>query len=253
MIREKINETLTELLQSQDGILLESASYSLEGGKRLRPLLTLAVTESHSVPIEKVLQPACAIEMVHTYSLIHDDLPCMDDDDFRRGKPTSHKVFSESHAVLTGDFLLTFAFEILANAPHLTDREKNQLISILALRGGSYGMIGGQILDMQKATDPIEMYRKKTAALVSASLEFGAILSGAHLPPYQAIGEHLGLAYQIVDDLIDEDGVSVFYGRNEAEKMAEKHYGQALKIIENLEKPAPLLLQLADQMVHRTV
>lgn len=250
-MKERIDQTLQQLLPPTENSLFEAAHYSLEGGKRLRPLLTLAIA-----PLEKALHPACALEMIHTYSLIHDDLPCMDDDDFRRGKPSLHKAYPESHAVLTGDFLLTYAFEVLANAPHLSDTQKNRLIATLALRSGSHGMIGGQVLDMTEGNQNLEqllkMHAKKTGALITAACEFGGIIADqADLTPFQAIGEYLGLAYQIVDDILDGDGIVDVIGQSQAEEFAEDLFEKASKIIETL--PSPQLALLAKEMIFRSV
>lgn len=257
-MRELINQTLKKLIPTEDGILFEAAHYSLEGGKRLRPLITLAVVETFGKEIEKGLYPACALEMIHTYSLIHDDLPCMDDDDFRRGKPSLHRAYPESHAVLTGDFLLTYAFEVLVKAPHLSEAEKNRLVTVLALRAGSKGMIGGQVMDIEgenlRLEDLITMHIKKTAALITAAFEFGGIIAGQDdLTPFRVIGEHLGLAYQIIDDILDGDGATLILGFKEAEDLAHSHFEKAFRIIETLPNGAPRLALLAKEMIFRSV
>ncbi len=253
-MREIFEQTLTQLLPKEEHLLFEAARYSLEGGKRLRPLLTLTVLETFGQPIEKGLYPAAAIEMVHTFSLIHDDLPCMDDDDMRRGLPTLHKVYPESHAVLTGDFLFAYAFETLASAPELTDSEKNALISTLALRAGAKGMIGGQILDLTGNPEDWEaMSLKKTGALISAALEFGAILVGEALTPFQEIGQYLGLAFQLIDDLLDGDGAVKIYGPEIAKEKAKNLLEKAQERIKLFPKGAPQLQALANEMVLRTV
>lgn len=259
MIKEQIESTLLALIPPEKEALFEMAHYSMEGGKKLRPLLTLAVLHAFDVPIDHGLHPACAIEMVHTYSLIHDDLPCMDDDDFRRGKPTLHKAYPESHAVLTGDFLLTYPFEILANAPHLTLEQKNRLIIALAKRAGHEGMIGGQILDIESQNGPIEpdtlqiLELKKTASLITCALEFGAIIVDEPLLPFQSIGEALGLAFQIVDDLLDGDGAALLFGEEKARGLAESLYEKAQLQIQNLKRPTHHLEALAQEMVFRNV
>lgn len=244
------DQTLEELFPAHRGSLFEAARYSLSGGKRLRPRLTLALLETFSQPIEKGLYPAAALEMIHTYSLIHDDLPCMDNDDERRGKPTLHKAYSESHAVLTGDFLLTFAFETLAKAPYLNPTEKIELIACLTQRSGADGMIGGQVLDLSGPIDnPEEMYLKKTGALICCALEFGGILSNADLVPLQKIGSHLGVAFQLIDDLLDKDGI---LKPNIAEEKALTLYEKTLEEISHLPNGAPALRKLAQEMIHRT-
>lgn len=250
MNKEKFERTLNELIPHH--VLTEEMSYCLEGGKRLRPLLTLAVVETFDESIEKALWPACSLEMIHTYSLIHDDLPCMDDDDFRRSKPTLHKAFSESHAVLTGDLLLTLAFEVLANAPHLTDKEKTLLISTLAKRAGGSGMIGGQILDIDAESQGVnflEVYEKKTGALITAALEFGAILSEQDVGPFQTLGTHLGLAFQVIDDLLDEDGIVNVLGVEKARELADEHAQKAFDVLKRLPRIAPVLEELFQEMI----
>ncbi len=257
MLKDLIDQKLLELLPATDDPLFEMASYSMEGGKRLRPLLTLAVVEAFDGSIERALQPACAIEMVHAYSLIHDDLPCMDNDDFRRGKPTLHKAYPESHAVLTGDFLLTYAFETLSVAPNLSALEKNQMVSSLATRIGSRGMIGGQIRDIEKKdydqTSLFSMHLQKTGALITAALEFGAILVGLELPPFQALGKNLGLAYQLTDDLLDQDGSVTLIGKKPVQEQINGCFEKALKIIRALPNEARLLENFAKEMIFRTV
>lgn len=259
VIKEQIESTLNRLIPPEKEALFEMARYSMEGGKRLRPMLTLAVLEAFDIPLDLGLVPACAIEMVHTYSLIHDDLPCMDDDDFRRGKPTLHKAYPESHAVLTGDFLLTYAFEVIANAPQLTLDHKNQLIATLAHRAGSEGMIGGQILDIESQDHPIEpdalqtLQVKKTAALITCALEFGAIIAEVEIAPFQFIGEALGLSFQIIDDILDGDGAFLLFGDEKARGMAEHLYEQALSKVQALKCPAPHLEALVQEMVFRKV
>lgn len=193
--------------------LFTAARYSLlGGGKRLRPILTLATAESLGASIEKAIHPACALEMVHTYSLIHDDLPSMDNDDFRRGKPSLHRAFPEGHAVLTGDFLLTYAFEVLSQAPGLSTEQKLRLISTLSMRAGSQGMIGGQVLDLDTVGRQINLdalkliHRLKTGALLKAAIEFGGIIaniSESQMAQLQHFGDQIGLAFQIMDDILD--------------------------------------------------
>lgn len=193
--------------------LFEAARYSLLGsGKRIRPILVLAVCDMLGGDVKKALHPAAAIEMIHTYSLIHDDLPCMDNDDFRRGKPTLHRAFPESHALLAGDFLLTHAFFVLANAPEINSEVKVKLIQLLSEASGGNGMIGGQIQDIESSRHVLnkesmdQMHRAKTGALIEASVGFGAILGGASAKEYETLqrcARAVGLAFQIIDDVID--------------------------------------------------
>lgn len=257
MHKEQLEDTLEEILPEEGDKLVQRARYSIEGGKRLRPLLTLAVVDAFEIPIEKALYPACAIELIHTYSMIHDDLPCMDDDELRRGRLTLHKAYSESDAVLTGDFLLTYAFEIISTSPHLSDQQKNALVFTLATRSGLQGMIGGQVVDIEDETlemdDLFAMYRKKTGALITAALEFGAIIAKQDVGPFIQIGDLLGLAFQIVDDILDNDGIAVMLGKERSKEIAESLYADALFHIKQLPKPAPLLIDLAESMVFRNV
>lgn len=195
--------------------LFQAARYSLlGGGKRIRPLLTLITTEVLEGNIEAAFTPACALELIHTYSLIHDDLPCMDDDDFRRGKPTLHKKYDEAVATLTGDFLLTHAFQVLAKAPKLGSKQRIDLISVLAERAGGSGMVAGQFLDIESKKEYVEIealkniHRKKTGALISAAVEFGAIIAKTDAATRESLrlfGEEIGLAFQIIDDILDAD------------------------------------------------
>ena len=205
--------------------VIEAARYSLfAGGKRLRPILCLAATEVAGGPIEPVIPAACALEMIHTYSLIHDDLPAMDDDDFRRGVPTNHKVFGEAIAVLAGDALLTEAFEFLA-ASHCAEIGAEKVLEVIriAVKAAGYrGMIGGQVIDLECENRKVDlatveyMHIHKTGALLSASLEIGAILGGGddrQLKAMKDFGHHLGLAFQITDDLLDVEGDAALMGK----------------------------------------
>ena len=192
--------------------LLEASSYALlGGGKRLRPALVRLFCEAEGGAAELARRPALAIEMVHTYSLVHDDLPCMDDDDLRRGRPTCHKVFGEALAVLVGDTLLTEALALLARAP---ERAAEQ-VRVLAEASGAAGMVGGQVLDMtlagsEASADQVRaVHRAKTAALIAAACELGAVAAGAapgRRAGARAYGLALGLAFQAVDDVLDVVG-----------------------------------------------
>ncbi|PCI37201.1 MAG: hypothetical protein COB53_07215 [Elusimicrobia bacterium] len=200
----------------------KSMKYSLmAGGKRLRPILVMAAAECRGLAGSKVIKTACAMEMIHTYSLIHDDLPAMDDDDLRRGKATSHKVFGEAVAILAGDGLLTMAFELAAeNAAdlNLSGKSTSELIRVIAAGSGARGMVGGQAADLEaegkrskaSARKSLEyIHTHKTAALITASLEAGAVLAKAPVSQRKALREYghaIGLAFQIVDDILDRVG-----------------------------------------------
>jgi geranylgeranyl diphosphate synthase type II len=193
------------------------------GGKRLRPILCLAAAEACGGPIEDALPLACAVECVHTYSLIHDDLPCMDNDDFRRGKPTCHKVFGEGIAVLAGDALLTLAFEILANAKAQPRYGTAALLRELATASGSRWLIAGQVADLEGEGKKISarqlrfIHESKTAALLAASIRLGAMsanATGKKLEDLTVFGQALGLAFQIIDDILDVTQTSAKLGKS---------------------------------------
>lgn len=208
-----IEHHLDILVPDSDSTLIQAARYALlGGGKRLRPKLTLAVTTHFNGDINKALTPACALEMIHCYSLIHDDLPCMDDDDFRRGKPTVHKQFGEAIAVLAGDYLLTRAFEVLSLPQDLKPEQQLALIKSLSSYANNDGMIGGQVLDIESGSSTFtlmqlqEVHVKKTGALFSAAAVFGGIIANVdddELERLHRYGGHIGLAFQIQDDIND--------------------------------------------------
>lgn len=208
--------------------LHKSMRYSVfAGGKRIRPILMLAACEAVGGSISRAMPAACAMEMIHTYSLIHDDLPAMDDDDFRRGNPTNHKVFGEAVAILAGDALLTEAFILLSTpepqgSPPATAMV--QVIHEIARCAGSRGMVGGQVVDMESEGKPeIDLatvqyiHTHKTGALIKASVKAGAILGGAdaaHLAAITRYGEAVGLAFQIADDILDIEGTTEEIGKD---------------------------------------
>ncbi|MBO51465.1 MAG: farnesyl-diphosphate synthase [Planctomycetaceae bacterium] len=219
----QIEEALVEALPSDPDTppdLLEAMRYSLmAGGKRLRPILVLLAAEACGADPRDAMPAACAVEMVHTYSLIHDDLPAMDDDDLRRGQPTSHVAFGEAMAILAGDALLTRAFEVLA--ADLPDPVvAAECCRVLASAGGSDGMVGGQVADLaatdtspESVDDPLQVlgaiHRRKTGRLLAASLELGAVVAGAEKQVRESLldyGQQVGLAFQVADDLLDVEG-----------------------------------------------
>lgn len=200
-------------------------SYSLlSGGKRLRALIPLLVLDSYGCDWHQAIYPACALECIHTYSLIHDDLPCMDNDDLRRGKPTNHKVFGEALALLAGDGLLTEAFHILSLGAEQNDYDASvalRLVRLFAASAGRYGMIGGQVLDIQpsaakQAADLRRMHELKTGALLQAAFQIGAILaqvSAEEERQWQDLGIRFGLFFQIQDDILDVTGEESLLGK----------------------------------------
>src|SRR5579863_7081270 len=211
-----IEQTLHRLVppESENPATIHKAMrYSLfAGGKRIRPLLAIAAANAVADASPGVEAAACSLELIHTYSLIHDDLPALDNDDLRRGRPTCHKVFGDAMAILAGDALLTLAFEVLAKLDATAER-RIELVHELATASGTVGgMIGGQVNDLegegQVPTAPLldSIHRAKTGALLRASLRIGAICAGAAPPQLDALsayGEHVGLAFQIVDDILD--------------------------------------------------
>jgi geranylgeranyl diphosphate synthase type II len=241
--------------------------YSLEaGGKRLRPILVLALLHTYKQAEDAGISTACAVEMIHTYSLIHDDLPCMDDDDLRRGKPTNHKVFGEAMAVLAGDGLLTQSFSLIVNDPFSSS-------------AGAEGMVGGQVADMEGESKNLSLHElqyiheNKTAKLLSFSIISGAILAGApeeDIEKLRKYAYHLGIAFQIQDDILDIEGSQEIIGKpvgsdttNEkttypslltiqgAKEKLSDHIEQAKVFVDSLSVPAELLIQMCDLIAKR--
>jgi farnesyl diphosphate synthase/geranylgeranyl diphosphate synthase type II len=262
--------------------LTSAAKYSLEnGGKRIRPTLVSwsarAAGANEAPEAENYL--CCAIELIHTYSLIHDDLPAMDDDDLRRGRPTLHKAYDEATAILVGDGLQARAFELLAQAPGLSDSQRVEMIRVLAAAAGMQGMVGGQYIDIQ-ATDSdmtllqLEgMHLLKTGALIRAALALGGIAAGASRKQLSALddyGRHIGLAFQVVDDILDVEGDTLTLGKTRgkdgeankptyvkllgldgAKAEAKRLLGEAIVALEGFDDCADLLRDLARYIVAR--
>jgi len=218
--RRLVEDALRGALPGEDAwpsTIHRAVRYSLfAGGKRLRPLLVLAAGDAAGGHLDETLPLACAVEMVHTYSLIHDDLPCMDDDDLRRGKPTCHKVFGEAIAVLAGDALLTRAFHLMSEVPEEWDgdrlRRRLTATAILGEACGTSGLIGGQVADLESEGRPIgaadleRLHRAKTGALLSACVRGGAVLGGGQPLELSCLARYasaVGLAFQVVDDVLD--------------------------------------------------
>lgn len=212
----------------------EAMRYSVfAGGKRLRPLLALLACEAVGGKPEDALPVAAALEMIHTYSLIHDDLPAMDDDDYRRGRPTCHKVYGEAIAILAGDALLTQAFHLLADASEtgIPAARRVQIVAEIALAAGSQGMVGGQAMDIIAEGQQIHpatllyLHTHKTGCLIRASIRVGAMAGGAEGPSLDALtryGERVGLAFQIVDDILDIEGSSQEMGKTAGSDLRKK-------------------------------
>ena len=255
--------------------------YSLmAGGKRIRPILCMEAARCVADGKEGSVTAACSLEFIHTYSLIHDDLPALDNDDYRRGKLTCHKVFGDAMAILAGDSLLTLAFQVLADLPAIPAERKTRMISELAKAAGTVGgMIGGQVHDIEgeRQTPTAELleaiHRAKTGALLCASVRMGAIYAGAdegQIARLTSYGEHVGLAFQIVDDILDVEESSealgktagkdahqqkitfpAVYGLEGSREMARAECGYAHQALEVFGERARRLREIADLIVHR--
>jgi geranylgeranyl diphosphate synthase type II len=254
--------------------------YSLfAGGKRIRPILCIEAAHAAGDDSERVVSCACSLELIHTYSLIHDDLPAMDNDDYRRGKLTNHKVFGDGMAILAGDGLLTLAFQVLAQLDTSAERRARLAAELSTASGTVGGMIGGQVADLEGEGKPASpallesIHRAKTGALLRASLRMGAIFAGASDEHYGALscyGEHIGLAFQIVDDILDVEESSealgktagkdaqqqkitfpAVYGLAVSRRMAEEECARAHQVLAPFGERAARLHELADLIVQR--
>ena len=276
--QKRINQTLEGLLPSDDSILSEAMRYSvLNGGKRLRPILVYLSSELGEANHDSIDTLAGSIELIHCYSLIHDDLPSMDDDDLRRGNPTTHKKYDEATAILAGDALQPLAFELISNLD-TSDSNKITIVNNLANACGYSGMVGGQIKDIHsKEINTVQdldiMHSQKTGRLIQASLETSAILSGLDQKDIEALnkyGEKIGLAFQIQDDIIDIESPSSISGKDqgsdinqnkitypsivgleESRTRARELASEAKEILHLSHKNADNLHKLADYIVQR--
>ncbi len=282
---KRINRALESLLKTADRTdrILEAMTYSLmAGGKRIRPVLCLAATETAGADPEDALPAACALEMIHTYSLIHDDLPAMDDDALRRGKPTCHKAFDEATAILAGDALLTLAFQTLSSIePRKVEQAAKWLsvIQLISYAAGYCGMIQGQMLDM--ASEGIQltlaelksMHRLKTGALIEASLSSGAVLGGLNstrISMLVSYAYNIGLAFQVTDDILNVEGDPEIMGKavgtdnlhnkatypsllglKESKDFANRLVENALQALESFDQKAEPLRAIAKYIVER--
>lgn len=257
--KKQVEEHLYSYFSDYSGLqktVFQAADYSLKaGGKRLRPVLLLEACTLFGGDAAKAMPFACALEMIHTYSLIHDDLPAMDDDDYRRGKPTNHVVYGEGMAILAGDALLNYAYELMLQAVMQSTGDKNTLIAAMyeiARAAGVYGMIGGQTVDLESEHQsvPLEtvdfIHAHKTGALITASLTAGAIIGGADAEGLERIrhyGRNIGLAFQIIDDILDITGDQEKLGKDigsDAEK--QKSTYPAILGLDESRKTAQALL-----------
>ncbi len=282
--RPKIDATLHDLLEQQDAprLLVEAMRYSIDaGGKRIRPLLVLATLEDLDIRIDDALYVAAAVEFIHTYSLIHDDLPAMDDDDYRRGQLTNHKKFDEATAILAGDAMQALAFESITRTERVVAEQQVELIRLLSEAAGVKGMVAGQVLDLageqkQLTVEEIEaIHVRKTGALLSFSIEAGAILAQLcedkreHLKRY---AYNIGLAFQIKDDILDVTSTTEQLGKpagsdEESEKstypallglegakqvLLDRHR-EAIESLAFLDKKESLLEQFANYIIERNI
>jgi len=261
----------------------EAMRYSLfAGGKRVRPVLALAAAEALGAPAAGLLPVAGALELIHTYSLIHDDLPAMDDDDFRRGRPTCHKVYGEAMAVLAGDGLLNMAFEILSDPRHMKTIPANRRLAIIreiSVASGVLGMVGGQVVDIQSEGKEVDfqtleyIHTHKTGALIRSSVRAGALYARAGKRQFAALtryGELAGLAFQIADDILDLTGTREeigkdagsdlkkgkktfpsFYGIEESRSKAREVADIAIQSLKDFDRKAEPLRELAKYIVRR--
>ena len=276
--QKRINHKLEGLLPSDDSILAEAMRYSvLNGGKRLRPILVYLTAELGEAENQSLDILAGAIELIHCYSLIHDDLPSMDDDDLRRGYPTTHKKYDEATAILAGDALQPLAFELISNIS-TSDNSKLSMIRSLARSCGYSGMVGGQIKDIHshniEDVNSLDlMHSEKTGSLIQTSIETSGILSGLELADIKALTEYgskIGLAFQIQDDIIDIESPSSISGKDqgsdiekdkitypsivgldESKYKAQKLASEAKEILQPLNKNTDNLCELADHIVSR--
>ena len=281
----RVDDWLNRLLPSATTAparIHEAMRYSVfAGGKRLRPMLTIAAGELFDAPENELLPTACALEMIHTYSLIHDDLPAMDDDTLRRGRPTNHVVYGEAMAVLAGDALLTHAFATLADYATTNAERKVRVISEVSQAAGTVrALIGGQVLDIQFEGDPTvtgaqleEIHRSKTGALIRCAARVGAIIGGAtedELAALTAYSEKAGLAFQVADDVLDATATSealgktagkdaavqkatytALYGIEGARLRAQELFEEAITALQRIERRTETLAALARFIIER--
>jgi len=271
-----IDKTLDEYLPPEEkapSIIHKAMRYSVfGGGKRIRPIFTLATAELFGREAESVLRAACGIELIHTFSLIHDDLPSIDNDDFRRGKPSNHKVFGEAIALLAGDALLVSGFDLIIKNSEVKEIKKQSILKLIKETSfyiGTENLLGGQVEDITAKNeditkeDLVNLYMQKTAALICLSIRAGAILSGANQRQLKALtkyGENIGLAFQIIDDMLDimqdqrDMGKPTYankYGIKESKSESERLIGEAKDSLRIFNQKAEILKSLADYLLTR--
>jgi geranylgeranyl diphosphate synthase, type II len=258
--RQAVDEQLEKLLPGetvQPPSIHTAMRYSVfAGGKRVRPILCLETARIFTADISPALYPGCAIEFIHTYSLIHDDLPALDNDDLRRGKPTCHKKFGDATAILAGDALLTLAFETIAAAPVSAERCVAMVTEIASAAGTIKGMVGGQVADLEAEGKPVgpEMleyiHRSKTAALIRASITAGALCAGAQpedVARLRGFGDTIGWAFQVTDDILDVEESSAALGKTAGKDIAQQK--ATYPAVFGLERSHQIAKELADRAI----
>ncbi len=279
----EVNKSLEKFIEEKEApqsTIYKAMNYSINaGGKRIRPVIMLACSELIGGTSDGVMPFACALEMIHTYSLIHDDLPCMDNDDLRRGKPTNHKVFGEAMAVLAGDALLNKAFETILKNSQVSPNMTIAALSEIATASGTEGMIGGQVIDIESEDKQIDavtlmtLHLNKTGALIMAAAKVGALLSGGgreDLLSMEEFSRYLGIAFQIKDDILDVEGseealgkkigadeenkkstfVSI-YGLEQSKKILCDYTEKAIEILSSYGEKAEFLIELCKFLLSR--
>jgi geranylgeranyl pyrophosphate synthase len=281
LVEVELNNLLPSIAAAPEKIHQAIRWSVFAGGKRFRPVLLLAVGQAFEAPVEDLIRTSCAFEMVHTYSLIHDDLPAMDDDDLRRGRPTCHVRFDEATAILAGDALQTLAFKTIAEDDRVEAQTRIALISELARAAATpEGMVAGQALDMEAETRQVngsqleEIHRLKTGALIVAAARCGAIIGRASYSELEAVtsyGSQLGLLFQITDDFLDVTATAEalgktpgkdaqsnkatypgLYGMEETRAAAINAYASACAALDQIDRPTDVLRRIADFILNRT-
>lgn len=283
--RAIVEQALQDLISPEPRLAMhiDAMRYSLlAGGKRLRPILCLATIETLHADPTPLLPVVCALECIHTYSLIHDDLPAMDNDELRRGKPTNHMVFGEAEAILAGDGLLTYAFELISRpelSQTVTDHDRLRIVNIIARAAGPVGMVGGQSLDIAAEGKAVSLdqlryiHNCKTGALITAAVQTGAVIGKATDKQYQTLtvyGNAIGLAFQMVDDLLNIEGTSEQLGKaagsdverrkatypsllglDKTKELVKKTVADAVEVLSDFDSRAEPLRELAQYILTR--
>ncbi len=262
-VKKRLEKYISGVRKKHSG-LADAVAHTLTHGKKIRPVLCIAACESVGGNMDQAMPAACAIEMIHSYSLIHDDLPSMDNDDTRRGLPSAHRMFGESTAILTGDLLLTDSFGFLVSegrAANLADSVLIETVEIISDSAGKSGMAVGQMMDLENANpadrkQSTEIHSLKTGALIKSSVRCGAIAAGAdgrRIEPLVKYAEAIGLAFQALDDIIDSSGADLRTQTGEKKERAEELTRKAIKELDRFDGEKTVLKNLALRLCERTV